>query len=170
MFLKRKHRRQVWIDLKNNSNVCNVRTRETSVRLWRVAAKSSIILQRKWRRSDVASWSIHRKYNLMFTLSSDKDFRKKFAFAFVSAQCKWTLSAANILYSSMNKAARTFNRRMPINAGDGFVFAELQICKWLIFLQQRHRNNVNLSPFSGSSGHPVASRNYYLWYEFHISF
>ena len=46
-----------------------------------------------WRESesDIASKWAHRKSNLMFTWSSDKDQRKKITFTFVVAQCKWTL-------------------------------------------------------------------------------
>ena len=41
--------------------------------------------------SDIAFKWTHRKSNLMFTWSSDKDQRKKITFTFVFAQCKWTL-------------------------------------------------------------------------------
>ena len=45
-----------------------------------------------WYESDIASRWVHRESNLMFTLSSDKDQRKKFAHAFAFAQCERTLN------------------------------------------------------------------------------
>ena len=38
--------------------------------------------------SDIVSRWIHRESNLMFSLSRDKDQRKKFAFVLAFAQCK----------------------------------------------------------------------------------
>ena len=46
--------------------------------------------------SDIASRWVHRESNLMFTLSSNKDQRKKFVFPFTFAECKWTLSVNKI--------------------------------------------------------------------------
>ena len=40
---------------------------------------------------DITSRLVHRKSNLMFTLSSNKGQRKKFAFALAFVRCKWTL-------------------------------------------------------------------------------
>ena len=41
-----------------------------------------------WGESDITSKWVHRKSNLLFTLSSDKDQRKKIAFAFAFSQSK----------------------------------------------------------------------------------
>ena len=44
-------------------------------------------------KTDIASRWIHRESNLMFTLSSDKDQSKKFAFP----QCKWILNGSSTI-------------------------------------------------------------------------
>ena len=50
--------------------------------------KGLFMLAWQWNRR--RSRLVHRESDLMFILSSDKDQRKKFAFAFIFAKCKWT--------------------------------------------------------------------------------
>ena len=48
------------------------------------------------QNQNICSRWVHRESNLMFTLSNDKDQRKKFAFVFAFTQCKWTLTDVTV--------------------------------------------------------------------------
>ena len=50
--------------------------------------RRTLMARLHWCESDIASRWVHKKSNLMFTLSSDKDQSKKFAFVFALAQCE----------------------------------------------------------------------------------
>ena len=56
--------------------------------------------------SDIASRWVHSETNLMFTLSSEKWPKEKFAFVFACTQCKWTLRIYVYLYWTFIITAR----------------------------------------------------------------
>ena len=54
-----------------------------------VPVKVELYCRESKSESDIASISVHRKSDLMFTLNSDKDQRNKFAFTFAFVQCNF---------------------------------------------------------------------------------